>query len=71
MTILQKLQADIETDADLPIEERLASLTSDAIALAKRLDKMLEAMKPTDNYVWLSDDLYAHALAIAEGRDNG
>lgn len=68
MSILEKLHADIALDVDLPLEERLASLTSDAVALATRLDKILKVLQPTDNYVWLSEDLYAHCLSLAEGR---
>lgn len=48
MTTLEKLHHDIALDADLPLDQQLASLTSDAVALATRLDAVLRVIKRED-----------------------
>lgn len=65
MNTVEKLQADIEMDADLSLEEQLASLKSDAMTLARRMDKIIDWAKANEE----SYPLGTWIIAIAEGKD--
>jgi len=75
MTTLEKLHHDIALDADLPLDQQLASLTSDAVALATRLDEIVAmlARESLDrdlldcNPVGVMYRVHQRARAIAEG----
>lgn len=83
MSILEKLQSDMEDDAyfNLSLEERYELLKRDAETIAKRLDSVVAMLEPSPELIAnaqmdyqanfeleVTGGFHDRAVAIAEGR---